>query len=97
MLVVSLVTALVLLLATFFVGSTGGDAALAVAAATVLVVSAYHHRNLTAMHLGMLAAVTVVPVTQWFEVLVIERDRSEQQQVVREQIEIGRASCRERV
>lgn len=90
MLVVSLVTALLLLLATFFVGSTGGDAALAATAATTLLVSAYYQKHLTAMHLAILAAVTVVPVTQWFEVLVIERDRSEQQQVVREQI--GRLS-----
>lgn len=86
MLVVSLVTALLLLLATFFVGSTGGDAALAATAATALLVGAYYQKHLTAMHLAILAAVTVVPATQWFEVLVVERDRSEQQQVVREQI-----------
>lgn len=86
MLVASLVTALLLLLATFFVESTGGDAALAVAAAVTLLVGARYHRKLTIVHLAALAAVTVIPVTQWFEVFIVERDRSEQQQAVREQI-----------
>lgn len=86
MLVVSLVTALLLLLATFFIDSTGGDIALAALAAVIVLVSAYHYRNLTFMHLAILAGVTLVPVAQWFEALVVERDRSQQQQVVREQI-----------
>ncbi|WP_028671017.1 bifunctional diguanylate cyclase/phosphodiesterase [Saccharospirillum impatiens] len=86
MLVVSLVTALLLLLATFSADSTGADIALATSAAAILLVGAYYHRALTALHLIVLAAVTVVPVTQWFEVLIVERDRSQQQQTVREQI-----------
>ncbi|MEX1213537.1 EAL domain-containing protein [Saccharospirillum sp.] len=86
MLAVSLVTALLLLLATFFIDSTGGDIALAVAAASSVLVGAYYHKALSVLQLAVLAAVTVIPVIQWFEVLVIERDRSQQQQAVAEQI-----------
>lgn len=90
MLVVSLVTALLLLLATFFIDSTGGDVFLASAAAVSVLVGAYYRQTLSMVQLAVLAAVTVIPVTQWFEVLVIRQDRSEQQQTIDEQI--GRLS-----
>jgi diguanylate cyclase (GGDEF)-like protein len=86
MLVVSLVTAVLLLLATFFVDSTSGDVALAAAASITVLVGAYYVQSLKVVQLAVLAAVPVVPVAQWFEELVIEQDRGQQQQQVSEQI-----------
>ncbi|MHA7879583.1 MAG: bifunctional diguanylate cyclase/phosphodiesterase [Saccharospirillum sp.] len=80
--ITSLVTAGVLLGATYFSSSIGLTTALSLGAAVVVALQVWRARRIWLVHLALLAAVPVMPLLHWASDLLIERSRTEQQQTV---------------